>query len=105
MSAAEDYLQQIQALNLSDGLNQAPGLLLTPLGRHLSALPCSPQIGRLLVFGCLLSCVSPVSCVAALGLMGRGGPFLMASGADKDIQKKIESAKVLFLPFSTVILE
>ena len=40
MHVAEVYLQQIQALNLS-----RTGLLgLTPLGRHLAALPCSPQV-------------------------------------------------------------
>ena len=38
--SAELYLQQIQALSLS-----RTGLLaLTPLGRHLAALPCSPQV-------------------------------------------------------------
>lgn len=45
MHVAEVYLQQIQALTLSRA-----GLLgLTPLGRHLAALPCSPQVVMLYI--------------------------------------------------------
>ena len=54
---SESILGKIQALN-DDGD-------ITPLGRHLAALPCSPKIGRLLVYGALLGCVFPTAIVAA----------------------------------------
>ena len=58
ITASETVLTRMQALD-SEGS-------ITPLGRHLSALPCSPKVGRLLIYGCLLSCVYPMSLVAAL---------------------------------------
>ena len=37
------------------------GFELTSLGKHLAALPCDPKVGRLLIYGALLSCLRPVS--------------------------------------------
>lgn len=38
---------------------------LTPLGRHLTCLPCDPALGKLLIYGCLLRCLDPVLTIAA----------------------------------------
>lgn len=40
-------------------------LSLTSLGGHLARLPCSPRIGKLLVFGALLGVLEPVLSIAA----------------------------------------
>jgi ATP-dependent RNA helicase DHX36 len=40
---AEQYLMRLQALNKQKELS--------PLGHHLSTLPCSPNIGRMLIYG------------------------------------------------------
>lgn len=85
MLAAERFLEQIQALGRDHEL--------TPLGQHLSLMPCSPQVGRLLVFGALLGCVNPASSAAAACLMAKG-PFATPAPADKDLQRRIETAKV-----------
>jgi HrpA-like RNA helicase len=51
------FLKDIQALKDTDvGSGQPNTFTLTPLGRHLAELPCSPKIGRLLVYGTLLGC-------------------------------------------------
>ena len=43
---------------------------LTPLGRMLVRMPVDAQIGKMLVFGCLLRCLSPCLTIAA-ALSGR----------------------------------
>ena len=49
--------EDIQALKECEpGADQPNNFTLTPLGRHLAELPCSPKIGRLLVYGALLGC-------------------------------------------------
>ena len=44
------------------------GEVLTELGRHLAAFPLPPQVGKMLLFGCLFRCLDPVltaACAAA----------------------------------------
>lgn len=80
---AEQSLVKIQALD--------PNTFgLTALGKHLSALPCSPRIGRLLIYGALLGCVYPTSCVAAC-LTARS-PFMTSN--DPETIQKVNAAKV-----------
>lgn len=51
------FFKDIQALKDTEvGSGQPNAFSLTPLGRHLAELPCSPKIGRLLVYGALLGC-------------------------------------------------
>lgn len=50
------------------------GSELTPLGRHLAAMPLDPQIGKMLVFGALMRCMEDVLTIAA-SLCSRS-PFL-----------------------------
>ena len=38
---------------------------LTPLGRHLAALPTDIGVGRLLIYGALLRCAQPILLIAA----------------------------------------
>lgn len=51
---------------------------LTPLGRHLAALPLEPRLGKLLVLGALLGCLSPalVRCVCLLARLLRNCVFV-----------------------------
>ena len=37
---------------------------LTKLGRHLAALPLSPRIGKLLLYGVMFGCLDPILTVA-----------------------------------------
>lgn len=73
IAAAVAYLSQIQAL----APNAGGGLLVTPLGAHLSSLPCSPAAGKLLLFGCILG--SAFRCSAMVACMGARSPFLSPS--------------------------
>jgi HrpA-like RNA helicase len=47
---------------------------LTPLGRHLAALPTDISVGRLLLHGAILRCAHPI-CLIAAALSDRS-PFL-----------------------------
>ena len=70
VAGAIDALQQMRALDPEDEA-------LTPLGRMLVRMPVDAQIGKMLVFGCLLRCLSPCLTIAA-ALSGRP-PFLSPS--------------------------
>ena len=48
---------------------------LTPLGRHLAALPVDPRVGKMLVMGAIMGCLTPTATIAA-GLAHRD-PFVM----------------------------
>ena len=81
---AEASLKRIQALD-GEGV-------LTPLGRHLAALPCDPKVGRMLVFGSLLNCAYPTSCVAAY--LSSRSPFL--SAAEPEARQRVDAARAHF---------
>ena len=51
---------------------------LTPLGRHLAALPCEVGVGRLIIFGALLKCAQPIMLIAAA--LSDRSPFLSPLG-------------------------
>ena len=38
---------------------------LTPLGYHLATLPVSPRIGKMIVYGAIFGCLSPILTIAA----------------------------------------
>ena len=82
--SAENYLYQIQALDNNK--------CLTSLGHHLSALPCPPNAGKLLIYGCLLGCTYQASCIAA-SLLTRS-PF--STSNVQDVLNKISEAKEHF---------
>lgn len=81
--SAEKLLVQIQAL---DPASKA----LTPLGEHLSTLPCMPRIGRLAVYGALLGCVYSACAVAAC--MSVRSPFNPSQ--DPEVVRSVNRAKV-----------
>lgn len=58
-------LQRVGALDPGTGA-------LTPLGQHLTRMPCDPRVGKMLIFGAMLRCLDPVLTVAAL--QGHGRP-------------------------------
>lgn len=88
VQAAEQLLVQIQALSAATGL-------LTPLGRHLSSLPCLPRVGKLCIYGALMGCVYHATAVAAC--MTVRSPFI--SSVDPDVQRKVKAARVSSLDF------
>jgi HrpA-like RNA helicase len=62
---------------------------LTPLGRHLAALPLHPRVGKMLLFGALLGCLDPVLTVAAAGT-GRS-PFV--TPVDATARRQADAAR------------
>lgn len=72
---AEMALQDLGALDERehDGL--------TPLGRHLAALPCHPRLGKILVLGCLLGVPGP--CMSICGAMSVRSPLLTTQDQNK----------------------
>ena len=66
VTAAVSSLQRTGALDADEAL--------TPLGRHLAALPTEISVGRLLVYGAMLRCAQPVLLIAAA--LSDRSPFL-----------------------------
>jgi HrpA-like RNA helicase len=62
----------IVALQRSNALDASEAL--TPLGRHLAALPVEICIGRLMIYGALFKCVDPILLIAAA--LSDRSPFL-----------------------------
>jgi HrpA-like RNA helicase len=79
--AAERQLRSMGAVDESGSL--------TPLGKHLAALPCPPRVGKMCVYGCLLGCLSPVLSVAA-GLAIRS---VFLTSQDHERRQQIDEAK------------
>ncbi|KAG7470975.1 hypothetical protein MATL_G00119570 [Megalops atlanticus] len=61
---------------------------LTPLGFHLARLPVEPHIGKMILFGALLSCLDPVLTIAAS--LSFKDPFFIPLGKEKlaDMRRK-----------------
>ncbi|KFM23075.1 Putative ATP-dependent RNA helicase DHX57 [Auxenochlorella protothecoides] len=83
---AMDMLLDIGALETVAGPDgrddHAAPLVLTPLGRHLTAMPCDPAIGKLLIFGALLCCLDPVLTMAAA--LAHGRPMFVSAHAIRE---------------------
>ncbi|XP_015601854.1 ATP-dependent RNA helicase DHX36 isoform X2 [Cephus cinctus] len=52
-----DLLRKLEALDSDENL--------TPLGYHLAQLPLDPRTGKMIIWGALFSCVTPVFAIAA----------------------------------------
>ena len=61
----------LTSLRLIGALDASPAGALTPLGQHLTRMPCDPRIGKMLLYGCLLRCLDPVLTIAAAQGWGR----------------------------------
>lgn len=70
-------------------LSRAVAQELTPLGWHLAALPCPVQVGKMIIYGAVLGCLSPLLSIAA-GLSCRS-PFLTTGDPAK--REAIDAAK------------
>lgn len=44
----------MHSLRLIGALDASPAKALTPLGQHLTRMPCDPRIGKMLLYGALL---------------------------------------------------
>nr|XP_055030353.1 ATP-dependent DNA/RNA helicase DHX36 [Misgurnus anguillicaudatus] len=64
---------------------------LTPLGYHLARVPVEPHIGKMIIFGALLSCLDPVLTIATS--LSFKDPFIIPLGKEKiaDNRRKILS--------------
>ena len=70
------YLKEIGALDSNEDL--------TPLGAHIASLPLDARIGKFLLFGCMLRCISSVLTIAAA--MSSRSPFLGSIDKREDVQ-------------------
>jgi hypothetical protein len=61
---------------------------LTPLGRHLVAMPMDADLGKALIYGCMLRCTGPLLTIAAAAAYGR--PVWVSPG---DKRAAAEAAK------------
>lgn len=59
---------------------------LTPLGYHLAKLPIAPQMGKMILFGAIFSCLDPVLSVAAS--LDFKDPFQMPLGKEQECREK-----------------
>lgn len=78
--AAVDRLRAIGAVVVDGGGDVGGRVTTTPLGFHLSLLPVEPRVGKMLVMGCVMGCLSPVL-TAAAAMSCR--PVFTARGGDK----------------------
>ncbi|XP_029026610.1 ATP-dependent DNA/RNA helicase DHX36 [Betta splendens] len=83
VSLAIKNLMDLNALDHSENL--------TALGFHLARLPVEPHIGKLILFGALLGCLSPVLTIAAS--LSFKDPFFIPLGKEKmaDMRRKMLS--------------
>lgn len=71
---------------------------LTPLGYHLAALPVSPRVGKMILFGTIFSCLDPVLTVASV--LGFKDPFvfpLVSSNRPNSLPTQFLT-KIAFIP-------
>lgn len=65
---------------------------LTPLGYHLARLPIAPQMGKMILFGAIFSCLDPILSIAAT--LDYKDPFQVPMGKERLADKiKIDLAE------------
>ncbi|KAJ3647260.1 hypothetical protein Zmor_024787 [Zophobas morio] len=74
VSLALDLLKRLNALTGDEKL--------TPLGYHLAKLPMAPQMGKMILFGAIFSCLDPILSVAAT--LDYKDPFQLPVGKEKE---------------------
>lgn len=99
-TAITHSLRYLDSLNAVDVQSDGDGILpessnlhsqITPLGFHLAALPISPRVGKLILFGVLLHCIDPVLTIAAI--MSSKSPFVTPFGE----QSQADESKLKFI--------
>ena len=89
----QDFLSQVMESPSTDSINLSLTKLtalnaldhdenLTPLGYHLAQLPVDPQLGKMLLFGAIFSCLSPILTIAAC--LSFKDPFVIPLGKEKE---------------------
>lgn len=73
-----DLLKKMEALDDDENL--------TPLGFHLAKLPMAPQIGKMILFATIFSCLDPILNIAVC--LDFKDPFLIPLGKEKLADKK-----------------
>ncbi|KAJ6303912.1 hypothetical protein OIU77_017730 [Salix suchowensis] len=68
--AVENAIELLKTIGALDEKEE-----LTPLGRHLCTLPVDPNIGKLLLMGCIFQCLSPALTIAAA--LAHRDPFVL----------------------------
>lgn len=78
-----NHLKRMNALDDNENL--------TPLGYHLARLPIAPQMGKMILFGAIFSCLDPILSIAAA--LDFKDPFQIPFGKEKQADKlKIDLA-------------
>lgn len=81
------------ALQDLGALDQSSDDSLSPMGRHLAALPCHPRLGKVLLLGCLLSVPGPV--LSICGAMSGRSPLMTTQDTQKRSGWQAERLKLL----------
>jgi HrpA-like RNA helicase len=71
---------------------------ITPLGYHLAALPISPRVGKLILYGVLLKCIDPILTIAST--VSARSPFVVPFGE----REAADAAKLTFLDGNSDLL-
>ena len=66
-----DGLQQAVTSLVRMGALDATNQSLTPLGKHLTRMPCDPKLGKMLIYGAILRCLDPVLTIVAAQAFGK----------------------------------
>lgn len=83
--AVENAIELLKTIGALDDKEE-----LTPLGRHLCNLPVDPNIGKLLLMGCVFQCLSPALTIAAA--LAHRDPFVLPI----DRKREADAAKRSF---------
>ena len=66
----EGLRRAVNSLELMGAL-EANNQTLTPLGKHLTQMPCDPKLGKMLIYGAILRCVDPILTIVAAQSFGK----------------------------------
>nr|CCA19937.1 ATPdependent RNA helicase putative [Albugo laibachii Nc14] len=90
IDSAIGELIEIGALDLSETSQDSDTVELTPLGKHLGMLPLDARIGKFLIYGSILGCVSASVTIAAC--ISSKSPFCSSAG-NPSLQEKHQELK------------
>ncbi|XP_020094660.1 DExH-box ATP-dependent RNA helicase DExH1 isoform X1 [Ananas comosus] len=68
--AVKNAIELLKTIGVLDDMEE-----LTPLGRHLCTLPLDPNIGKMLLMGCIFQCLGPALTIAAA--LAHRDPFVL----------------------------
>jgi len=86
----DQALQRLDQLRCLEFDSISHHYTITPLGRRLAQLPLPPHLGRLLVFGALLGCLTPCATIAAT--LSLRTPFIVPFDNRTSAQPRPEGA-------------